>query len=506
MKHILLGIDIGTSAVKVAAFDCGGTVLASASAGYPIFYPHDGWAEQNPESWWRSTCQALRTLWENAPFAPEDVAAVGIAGQSWSAVAVDAAGNVLCPTPIWMDTRCADLCRELRRTVGEERIFAVAKNPLSPSYTTAKILEYRRRDPILFEKIHKILGSNGYIGFRLTGAMTHDLSQGYGLHCFDMARGTWDEGLAEEFGIPTNLLPELVPCHAIIGTVTEEASAQCGLSVGTPVAAGGLDAACGTLGVGVIHPGETQEQGGQAGGMSICTDAPTGDPTLILSRHVIPDRFLLQGGTTGGSGVMRWLEREFGDPQRAKAKKAGKSTAQLLDELAEAVPPGSEGVVFLPYMSGERSPIWDPNAKGVFYGLDFRKTKGHMIRGALEGVAFSLRHNLETAYAAGATVRELRAMGGAANSRLWTQIKADVTGLPIMVPASDEATTLGAAILGGVGVGVYRDFDEAVSLTVKTRRVHEPNPANRAVYDENYGVYRAIYENLKEIMQSGGTR
>ena len=270
---------------------------------------------------------------------------------------------------------------------------------------------------------------------------------------------------------------------------------------GIPVVAGGLDAACGTLGAGVIHPGETQEQGGQAGGMSICIDSYQADPRLILGYHVIPGKWLLQGGTVGGGGVMRWFEREFADYERSRKEETGKSSLTQLNDIAEKISPGCDGLVFLPYMAGERSPIWDPDAKGVFYGLDFSKTKGHMVRACMEGVAYSLRHNLDVAKEAGAEAKILRAMGGSANSLLWTQIKADITGKSIVVPSSDTATTLGAAMLAGVAVGMYRDYEEATALTVKETRRHEPNPGNREKYEKNYHTYLALYESLKALMK-----
>ena len=306
--------------------------------------------------------------------------------------------------------------------------------------------------------------------------------------------------MCKRLGIPMEFLPEICDCDHVVGTVTGKAAAECGLVEGTPVVAGGLDAACGTLGAGVIHSGETQEQGGQAGGMSICTEEYKADPRLILSYHVVPGKWLLQGGTTGGGGVMRWFEREFADYERMMKEQTGASSLDQLNKIAEKVAPGCEGMVFLPYMSGERSPIWNPYAKGVFYGLDFAKTKGHMVRACMEGVAFSLRHNLEVAREAGAEADVLRAMGGSANSLLWTQIKSDITGKPIIVPASDTATTLGAALLAGVGVGFYKDYEEAVSLTVKETRRHEPDPKNKAVYDKTFETYIELYKSLAHIM------
>jgi xylulokinase len=284
-------------------------------------------------------------------------------------------------------------------------------------------------------------------------------------------------------------LPDIFPCHAIVGKVTQDAAKQSGLREGIPVVAGGLDAACAALGVGVLNNGETQEQGGQAGGFSICTDTYSADSRLILSYHVIPDKWLLQGGTVGGGGVMKWLASELWQNEDYNE----------LANIAVNVPAGSDGVVFLPYMAGERSPIWDPDAKGVYYGLDYAKTRGHLIRASLEGTAFALRHNLEVAERVGAKVERFRSMGGAANSMLWTQIKSDVTGKPIDVPTSDTATTLGAAILAGVAVGLYADFEQAISKTIDIKRTHEPNSENANAYQKNYETYIGLYERIRDL-------
>lgn len=500
MKQYLLGIDIGTSACKIAIFDGDGRVIASGNGDYPVYYPQAGWAEQNPEEWWSAVCRAVRETLEKGKVNPGEIAGIGIDGQSWSAIPMDKNGEVLTNTPIWMDTRAADICEEVGREVGEDRIFDVCGNPFKPSYTTPKILWYKKYLPDVYKKTYKVLQSNSFIAYKLTGEYTQELSQGYGLHCFDMRRGTWDMDMCRELGIEPGMLPDIFPCHQVVGKVTAKAAAECGLMEGTPVTAGALDAACGTLGAGVVHPGETQEQGGQAGGMSICMDTYKADKRLILSYHAVPGQWILQGGTVGGGGVMRWMEKEFADYERIKGAELGKSSLELFNEIAAKVSPGSDGVVFLPYMSGERSPIWDPYAKGVFYGLDFSKTKGHFVRAAMEGVALSLRHNLDVAEQAGATASELRAMGGSANSLLWTQIKADVTGKKIIVPSSDTATTLGAVILTGVGIGMYNSFEEAVERTVEIKRTHEPNPEMKPVYDKNYETYIQLYEQLKSVM------
>lgn len=504
MRELLLGVDIGTSACKVAVFNQQGEVIASGNGGYQVYYPHPGWAEQNPDEWWSAVCSAIGDVLKKGNVKPEEIKGIGVDGQSWSAIPIDKDGNVLTNTPIWMDTRAQSICDRLNVEIGADNIFQVAGNSMQPSYSTAKILWYKENMPEVYANTYKILQSNAFIVYRFTGICSQDKSQGYGLHCFDMRTGTWNMEMCKKLGIPESFLSDIYECSEIVGGVSEKAAKETGLLEGTPVVAGALDAACGTLGSGVIHPGETQEQGGQAGGMSICLDEYAADPRLILSYHAVPNQWILQGGTVGGGGVMRWIEKELGDYERSIAKEGGKSSLVQFNELAEKVSAGSDGLIFLPYMSGERSPIWDPNAKGVYYGLDFSKTKGHLIRAAMEGVAYSLKHNLDIGEKTGAKVEELLAMGGSANSLLWTQIKSDVTGKPITVPSSDTATTLGAVMLAGVGIGMYKDFEEAVKITVKKTRHHEPDMEKHAIYQKNYETYLEIYENLKETMKKTG--
>ena len=489
MPHYLLGIDVGTSAAKAVLFDETGSAVAWADSPYAVTYPQPGWAEQSPDVWWKGVCDALCVMFTKSDITPRDIAGIGVAGQSWSAVALDRSGAVLCPTPIWTDTRSKAECRQMVERVGEDTLFSLSGNPVQPTYTLPKVLWYKNHLPSVYHKMDKVLQSNSFIAYRLTGRITQDLSQGYGFSCFNMASGVWDRNVCRALGVSPDLLPEILPCHAVIGFVTDGAAAVTGLAPGTPVVAGGLDAACGTLGAGVVEAGQAQEQGGQAGGMSICVEKPQADRRLILSFHVAPSQWLLQGGTVGGGGVIRWMRTAI----------AGNLSFEGMDESAARVLPGSEGVLFLPYMAGERSPIWDPYAKGVFYGLDFSKNTSHLIRAALEGTAYALRHNLEAAREAGANPNSLRAMGGAANSLLWTQIKADVTGKRIEVPSSDAATALGAALLAGIGVGLYPDFKDAVTKTIHVQRVHEPNP--KPVYEKGYRDYRALYENLKAMMR-----
>ncbi|MGE5613736.1 MAG: xylulokinase [Bacillota bacterium] len=501
MSKLLLGVDIGTSGCKAAVFDLDGKVLAQSTKPYPVYYPAPGYAEQDPCMWWDAVCEAVREVIRADGVDAKLIAGIGVDGQSWSAIPVDKNGEVLDRTPIWMDSRSADICAETVERVGFEKIFKISGNSFEPTYSTPKILWFKKIKPDVYRNAFRFLQSNSYIVYRLTGIMSQDISQGYGLHCFNMKTGKWEDEFCEELGIAREKLPEIYACHEVVGEVTGKASEETGLPKGIPVVAGGLDACCGTLGAGVIRKGQTQEQGGQAGGMSICLDEATAHPRLILSFHVVPDLWLLQGGTVGGGGSIKWFREELGAFEENLVKQTGKANVfQIMDEEASSIAPGSDGVIFLPYMAGERSPIWDKHAKGVFFGLGYDKTRKHMIRSVLEGCAYALYHNLQTAEEAGVEVKELVSMGGAANSLVWTQIKADVTAKRIKVPASDTATTLGAAILAGVGTGEYESFDEAVKRTVSIKRTHEPDMQNNRIYMKYYEIYLELYDRLKDIM------
>lgn len=499
MKDILIGVDIGTSACKVVAFLRDGTVVAKKNRDYPVYYPKPGWAEQNPEQWWEAVCELLKELVRDG-ISADRIAGIGVDGQGWSAVAVSKNGSVKCRTPIWLDTRAEKICDEMKDSVGERRMFEACGNPLQPTYTMPKVLWYKKNFPDIYRDTFKILQSNGYIVYKLTGVFSQDPSQGYGWNCYNIENGTWDFELCRELGVDPELLPEIFPCHAVVGSLTKDAALQTGLCPDIPVVAGGLDAACGALGVGVIRPGQTQEQGGQAGGMSICMERPLADKRLILGAHVVPGCWLLQGGTVGGSGALRWFEKEFGEEEREQAQQNGTNSYFEIDKGAAKIEPGCEGLVFLPYLSGERSPIWNPKAKGIFFGVDYRKTRVHFSRAVMEGVAFSLRHNLETAKEAGASAGTLFAMGGAANSPLWMQMKSDITGCELLVPASDTATALGAAILAGIGTGVYADFEDAVRATIHVKSRYLPNDELREKYDRAYNVYRKLYLCTESLM------
>jgi xylulokinase len=500
-KRLLLGIDLGTSGCKITLFDFQGNVIANRNGAYRTYYPRAGCVEQSAEDWWRAACREIQSMLKDG-IDPQEIAAVGVDGTSWACIPVDKKGNPLRPAMLWLDRRAEKQADWMKEKAGEERLARLNGNPVDPAYLTPKMLWIKQNEPDTYAQADKFLQSNAFIVHKLTGEYSQDYSQGYGFHFFDIKKGCWDENTAEELGISLSLMAPFYHCHQIVGTITRKASEETGLMPGTPVAAGGLDAACCTLGAGVIKPGQAQEQGGQAGGMSIQADQPLMHPKLILGYHVLPDQWLLQGGTVGGAGTLKWFHEQLGAYEQQQAGELDISPYEVMNREAAGIGAGSDGLIFLPYMAGERSPIWDSRARGVFFGLSYNKTRSHMIRAIMEGVGFSLLHNLETAAEAGAVPTELNSVGGAANSVVWTQIKADITGKTIHVPFSDHAAALGAAILAGVGAGVYRSFEEAVGETVHVTRTHYPNEGKNRIYRGYYELYLELYEKLKDTYQA----
>lgn len=496
---VYLGVDIGTSGCRTIAVDAAGRPLAVAERAYPVHTPATGWAEQDANEWIAGAVATIAEVCRSGAFDPARVQGVGVDGQSWACVPVTADGTVLARTPIWMDMRCQSICDELVASVPAAEIFAVSGNRLSPSYSTAKAVWFERNLPDVHRRTRWFLQCNSVVVMALTGVASQDHSQGYGWHFIDVASGTPHPELAERMGIDADRVPEPVEPSAVVGGITSAMALATGLPAGTPVVAGGLDAACGTLGAGVFRPGQTQEQGGQAGGMSIALAEPLADERLILSRHVVPGTWLLQGGTVAGSASLAWLVRAVGAAERSTAEESGRGLYEEVSALAATVAPGADGLVFLPYLSGERSPIWDADARGAFVGLTLGTTRAHLYRAVMEGVAFALRHNLEVAASAGATASELLAIGGATRSPVWMQIKADVSRTPVVVGASDFATPLGAAMLAAHGTG-GGEFADLVERWVRRGDTYAPDAAAADRYDQLYRVYSQLYPALAASM------
>ncbi len=486
MPMHVLTLDLGTSSLKAALWREDGTVLAESTPAYALDRPHPGWAEIDPGRWWAALCGATGAVLGEAGVHADDVACVAVDGIGWTLVATDAGLRPVAPAMTWLDRRAESEAAALRARPDAEALVDLAANRLDAALLTPKVAWLAAHRPEAFDATRWLLTSSGWLVARLTGEVTCDLTQAYGLHCFDLRRERWDAAAAASLGIPADRLPPLHRAGHLAGGVTHRAAAETGLADGTPVIVGGLDAAMAALGAGVTRPGLTQDQGGSAGGFGMSVPEVVAEPRLIFSHHVLEDQYLLQAGTVGG-GSLGWLRSVVG---------AGDRPFEALAAEAQAVPPGANGVAFLPYLAGERTPLWSSSARGVFAGISYTTTRADLVRAVLEGCAFAVMDNLQLAEALGHRVAEWLGQGGAARSAAWNQVKADVTGVAYTVARLADGTEGGAGLalfaLGARAAGLAGDPGETVERLLTARSTVEPDAARHARYRELFEVWQGL--------------
>jgi xylulokinase len=473
----LFGIDVGTSAVKGLAIGEDGNILARAEAGYPLSMPRPGWAEQDPEDWWRATERVLADLRRIAG-AP---GGIGLSGQMHGLVALDAGDRVLRPAILWNDQRTGPECVEIEQTIGLDRLIALTGNRALPAFTAPKLLWLRRHEPNLYRRIARVALPKDYVRLRLSGEHVTDVSDASGTLLFDVAGRRWSDEVLSELDLDPAWLPRALESPAVSGITAEE----------VPVAAGAGDQAAGALGVGVDRSGPLSIVLGTSGVVFSALDRFAADPQARVHAfcHAVPGAWHAMGVMLSAAGSLRWL-RDAAAPGLA------------YDELiAEATPwpAGTEGLIFLPYLAGERTPHADPDARGAFVGLSFRHDRGALVRAVLEGVAFGLRDSLDLISELGGTAALGRVSGGGARSDLWLAVVASVLELPLERVAVDEGAAFGAAILGGVAASAWPDVHAAVAATVKPRGRVDPVPEWVEVYRERRERFRALYPALREL-------
>ncbi len=477
MTAPVVGIDVGTSGVKALAIDHDGGVLAGAERGYPLSTPRPGWAEQDPEDWWQATCVVLAEL-RDAVGPP---AGIGLSGQMHGLVTLDDHGQVLRPAILWNDQRTAEECAEIERTIGLDRLIGLTGNRALPGFTAPKLLWLRRHEPEVYRRIAKIALPKDYVRLRLCGAHATDVSDASGTLLFDVARRRWSEEVVAELDLDPGWLPEVLESPVSSG-VTDD---------GVPVAAGGGDQAAGALGVGVDRPGPLSVVLGTSGVMFSALDRFAADPQARLHTfcHAVPGGWHSMGVMLSAAGSLRWLRDTAapGVPYDELIAEAGRWAA------------GTEGLIFLPYLAGERTPHADPDARGAFVGLSVRHDRGALVRAVLEGVAFGLRDSLDLVAELSEPITLGRASGGGARSEKWLEIVASALELPLERVAVDEGAAFGAALLGGVAASVWPDVHAAVAATVRPRGRIDPVPEWVELYREQRQRYRELYPALRQI-------
>jgi xylulokinase len=506
----LVGIDLGTSSVKVLVMDEDGRIAGQATADYPLYTPHPGWAEQEPEEWWQATVQAVKTAVGVSGVRPAELVGLGLSGQMHGSVFLDVNGSVIYPALLWCDQRTESECREIEELVGgRERLLQLTLNQALTGFTAPKILWLRNHEPDRFARTRQILLPKDYIRYRLTGEFATEVSDASGTLLLDISNRWWSSEMLEALGLDAALLPRVLESPEVSGRVTPRVAAELGLPAGLPVVGGGGDQATGAVGMGVVRPGVLSVTVGTSGVVFAPTETPAADieGRLHTFCHAVPGQWHVMGVTLAAGGSLRWYRDTFGGPEIERAKAEGREPYEYITAQAGTVPAGSEGLVFLPYLAGERTPYPDPHASGVFFGATLRSTKAHFSRAILEGVAYSLKDCLRLVSEAGVPVREVRTGGGGARSALWRQIQADVFGVDLLTVNADEGAAYGAALLAGVGVGVFPDVpsacDRMISVVDKTLCNKELN----AEYREFYALYRSLYPALVHLFhQSAALR
>ncbi len=492
-----LGIDSSTTATKAVLVDAAGTVTGVATSTYGAESPHPLWSEQEPALWWTATQEAIRRVLAESAIDSGDIAGVGLTGQMHGLVILDETGASLRPAILWNDQRTGAECDQIRATVGKERFIAITGNDALTGFTAPKILWVRNHEPDLYRRVVHILLPKDYVRLQLTGEYATDRAGGGGTVLFDLAARTWSPEILESLDIDRDWLPPTFEGTAITGRVTPAAAAATGLVAGTPVVAGGGDQAATAVGTGALDPGIVTASLGTSGVVFAATTQPVIDPagSVHAFPHAVPDRWHLMGVTLAAAGSLAWL-RATAAPQEEFA---------ALSTAAGDVAAGSEGLVFLPYLSGERTPHNDPLARGAFIGLTTRHRLPHLTRAVLEGVAYSLRDVLEVMLAVGvARPEQIRISGGGARSEVWRQIVADVLDAEVATVNTTEGAAYGAALLAAVGAGTFSDAAAAAAQWVRV--VDAVTPSGEApLYSERHGIYRSLYPQLREVMHELAT-
>jgi xylulokinase len=495
---VVLGIDVGTGGSRAVVLARDGRLLASASTDHAAFRsPRSGWAEQDPDDWWRACRQSIATALHQSGLSAGDLAAIGLTGQMHGAVLLDDRGSVLRPSIIWCDQRTEAECRWLEQTVGLDRLLALTANPPLTNFTLAKLLWIRTHEPEVWRRARHLLLPKDYVRYRLSGEFAIDVADASGTLMLDVARRRWSQDVIDAVEIDPSVLPRVFESPEVCARVSPDAATAAGLREGTPIVAGAGDQAAGAVGMGITRPGAVSVTIGTSGVVFAATERPAVDPKGRIHTfcHAVPGTWHVMGVTQAAGLSLKWL-RSLLDSS------APPSYDALTAEAADA-PPGSDGVLWAPYLMGERTPHCDPNVRAALVGLAANHGRAHVVRAVLEGVAFSLRDSFTIFADMRLPIERVRLGGGGARSKLWRQVQADVYGRAVETVTAEEGAAYGAAILAAVGVGWWTTVEEACESLVRAADVIEPDPRAVAQMDERYSEYRRIYGAL-HAMQGGG--
>lgn len=501
---ILLGIDVGTSATKTLLCDGKGKVLATANLEYPIYTPKPGWSEQDPTDWWQATIKGTKAVCKKAKIKPAQITGVGLSGQMHGSVFLAGGTKPLRRALLWNDQRTAAECAEIeQRAGGRKKLIGMVNNVALTGFTAPKILWLRNNEPKTYDKVKHVLLPKDYIRLCLTGEYAAEVSDAAGTLLLDVKKRTWHKGLLSKLGIEPDILPPVFESIEVSGEVHKDASKATGIPVGTPVVGGAGDQPAGALGNGIVKTGIVSATMGTSGVIFAHADKPVPNPegTLQSFCHAVPNKWCVFGCMLSAGGSLQWLRNTLFTDEVAKARRAKKDPGVVYGQIiaeAEQAPAGCDGLFFLPYLTGERCPYPDPNARGAWVGLEVRHDRAALIRAVLEGITYGMRDQVEIMRSAGVKVSEVRAGGGGAQSAFWRQLQADMYRAKVVTINTSEGAAYGVALLAAAATGAFKSVEEACAKAISVTETRKPVTKTSKIYDQRYPTFRHLYGSLRQ--------
>ena len=492
-----MGLDVGTSAVRAILVDEMGRLKGASAVRLSLSTPKPGWAEQHPDDWWKAAVTAIKQVVKKSKLKAIQVGGIGLSGQMHSSVFLDRSGEIVRPALLWCDSRTTAECREITQRIGEERLRQWVANPALEGFTLPKVLWLRAHEPAAFRRVDKVVLAKDYIRYRLTGALACEPSDASGTLMFDIATRRWSSEMMEAVDLPMSLLATVGESAEVLGRVSAASAKLTGLATGTPVVGGGADNACGAIGVGAVRPGEAVASWGTSGTIVAPMSEPKVDPEMRAHTfcHALPDSWYMMGVMLTAGGAVAWHQRELARELEGRAH-----ANLLLDQEAADTPVGAEGLTFLPYLQGERTPHRDASARGAFIGLSLAHSRAHLSRAVIEGVCFGMMDSLTIVRAQVAPLSQILLTGGGAQSPFVRRMQADVYGLPVVRVNREQGPAFGAALLAAVGVGAFRNVASACRATLKRLAREKPDRRAHAAYAAPYARFKALYPALKGLL------
>jgi len=497
---VFLGIDIGTSGTKTLAIREDGEILASATVEYPLYSPQPGWSEQNPQDWWRASVASVQSVIKKAKISPSEVKGIGLSGQMHGSVFLDQQGQVIRPALLWNDQRTARECQQIEELAGgRTALIDMVANPALTGFTAPKILWLRNHEPENYEKMVQCLLPKDYVRFKLTGEFASEVSDASGTLLLDVKNRDWSGELLSKLDLDRSILPNVFESEEVSGQLNSTAAEQLGLPVGVPVVGGGGDQAASAIGNGIVSSGVISATMGTSGVVFAHSDAMQIDPEGRVHTfcHAVRNQWHIMGCVLSAGGSFQWYRNQLAEMETATARAMGIDPYELLTQEADQAPAGAEGLFFLPYLTGERTPHADPDARGAWIGLSLRHGRPHMARSVMEGATFAMRDCLEIIKGMNVPVDEIRLSGGGARSPFWRQMQADIYGQEVCTINAEEGPAYGVALLAAAGTGAYSDVVEACQATIKVVTRTPANDSQKEIYNRAYPIYGQLYQSLK---------